>query len=217
MGKTILKNKEANLQQCLFGEHLLPENPSLPVALVESEKTAVVMAGFLPNVVCLATGGKNGARWTDRTVYKALKGRKVVIYPDLGAFDEWSEKAKILGTACSYQVSKLLEQKAQGNDWQEGYDIADYFIKPQTEQGQEEGLPRGWSYESFSNNHRVLLDADGIPATWSLCPKNTLEREAIAKEEARTGIQVNPSVGDLIERFGLVVESIEYWEPKEAS
>lgn len=250
MGKAILKDKEANLQQCLFGEHLLPENPGLPVALVESEKTAVVMAGFLPAVVWLATGGKNGAKWTERSVYQALEGRTVVIYPDLGAFDEWKEKAKILGTVCSYQVSELLEQKAQGNDWEEGYDIADYFIKPQNEtepptaqaepiQARENankpapqppeqepaaqeatpqayGLPPGWKYQTFADGWKVLLDADGLPATWNPCPKDELERLAIQKEEARAGIQANPAAGELVERLGLVLEAVEYWEPEEA-
>ncbi len=226
MGKAILKNREANLQQCLFGEHLLKENTGLTVAMVESEKTAVLMSGFLPDVIWLATGGKNGARWTDKSVYKALAGRTVVIYPDLGAFDEWKEKAKILGTVCSYQVSELLEQKAQGNDLNEGYDIADYFIKPKEEpiQAQEpepeasphaDGLPQGWKYEVFPNGHKVLIDNDGLPATWNLCPKNEMEKEAIEQEEKRTGIQANPVVGHLIERFGMEIESIEHWEPEE--
>lgn len=232
MGKTILKNKEANLQQCLFGEHLLSENPDIPVALVESEKTAVVMAGFLTSVIWLATGGKNGAKWTGKSVYKALEGRTVVIYPDLGAFNEWKEKAKILGTVCSYQVSELLEQKAKGNDWKEGYDIADYFIKPHTEPEQPtaqaeyvqakekpsqppqkpapqaEGLPNGWKYQTFSNGHKVLLDADGLPATWNLCPKDELERKAIEAEETRLGTKASPLAIEIVNRFGLSVESI---------
>ncbi len=127
MGKAVLK--DANLQQCLFGEHLLTRYPEAPVCLVESEKTALIMAGFLPAFVWLATGGKNGAKWTDREVYKALEGRKVVLYPDLGAFDAWKEKSKLLATVCDVTTSDLLERKAQGNDWEQGYDIADYFIK----------------------------------------------------------------------------------------
>lgn len=130
MGKAVLKNQEANLQQCLFGEHLLSQEEGKPVALVESEKTAVIMAGIMPGAIWLATGGKHGARlFTEREVYKALEGRKVVLYPDLGAFNDWQDKAKILATVCSYQVSTLLEQKAQGQDKEEGFDVADYFIK----------------------------------------------------------------------------------------
>lgn len=46
------------LSQCLFGEHLLAKYPDKPVALVESEKTAVVCACTNPDCVWLATGGK---------------------------------------------------------------------------------------------------------------------------------------------------------------
>ena len=38
MGKTILKNGEANLQQCLFGEHLLAQDHEKSIARVESKK-----------------------------------------------------------------------------------------------------------------------------------------------------------------------------------
>ena len=37
--------QEWTLTQCLFGEHLLPLFPEKPVALVESEKTAIICAG----------------------------------------------------------------------------------------------------------------------------------------------------------------------------
>lgn len=38
-----LKLSDFHLVQCLFGEHLLKERPTAPVALVESEKTALIM------------------------------------------------------------------------------------------------------------------------------------------------------------------------------
>ena len=86
LGKRILKAKNANLQQCFFGEHLLARNPQKPACLVESEKTAVIMAGIQPSAFWIATGGKNGCRWTSKEVYQALAGRQVILYPDLGAF-----------------------------------------------------------------------------------------------------------------------------------
>lgn len=129
-GKALLKNRDANLQQCLFGEHLLPLYPNAPVALVESEKTAVIMAGIQPSVIWLATGGSHGARWTAPEVYQALEGRRVILFPDLDKTDEWAEKGKILGAVChQVTVSRLLEEKAPAVDRREGYDIADYFIK----------------------------------------------------------------------------------------
>ena len=47
--------EEWELSQCLFGEHLLSLYPDRTVALVESEKTAVICAGFIPEYVWLAT------------------------------------------------------------------------------------------------------------------------------------------------------------------
>lgn len=216
MGKNILGDQNANLQQCFFGEHLLKENTGLPVALVESEKTAVLMAGYEPRAVWLATGGKNGAKWTERKVFQALEGRKVIIYPDLGAFNEWKEKAKILGTVCSYAVSDLIEQKAQGSDWEEGFDIADYFLKPQAqkpEQAQETPseniLPEGFTF--FGKT----LEFQGLPM-------GMLNEEELAEahtklkgKELEVMKKLNPAVGLLVDRFNLQIEAVEHHLPQE--
>ena len=53
--KHLFKGEE--LKQCLFGEHLLAKYPDKPVALVESEKTAVIMSRIYPDILWLATGG----------------------------------------------------------------------------------------------------------------------------------------------------------------
>jgi hypothetical protein len=39
--------KDWQLTQCLFGEHLLPQHPDKAVALVESEKTAIICAAHI--------------------------------------------------------------------------------------------------------------------------------------------------------------------------
>jgi hypothetical protein len=181
LGKRILEDQNANLQQCLFGEHLLPKFPEKTVCLVESEKTAIIMAGIFPEYIWLATGGKNGARWVDESVYKVLEGRAVILFPDLGAYNEWKEKAKILGTVCSHQVSDLLEQKAEGNDREEGYDLADYFMPKlekencEMEKGaiEEPGksghlltkeLSKGFSFARVRGKY--VLEKDGVPVSW---------------------------------------------------
>src|SRR5690606_26969704 len=58
-----------------------------------------------------------------------LRNRKVVLYPDLGAFDKWSEKTKELKSICSVSVSDLLEQVATEKERDNGFDIADYLIR----------------------------------------------------------------------------------------
>ena len=93
----ILKDKLPKgwmLYQCLFGEHLLPLRPQARVAIVESEKTAVVMAALLPQYIWLATGSCHGLT---REKLECLKGRRVSVFPDAGWYNDWSEKMKASG------------------------------------------------------------------------------------------------------------------------
>lgn len=183
VGKQILQDDGARLEQCFFGEHLLSQEPSKPVAIVESEKTAVLMTGFFPDCIWLATGGKNGVRWSSMETVAPLMGRQVILYPDLGAYAEWSDKASLLNGVCEYSVSTLLEDKAQGQDWERGYDIADYFLKQRlsVDQVKDDELPEGWSYHKLPGGGETVVDADGLPAIWNLCPKDDKERQWIEK------------------------------------
>jgi len=62
----------------------------------ESEKTAILMSVLQPQYIWLATGGKSGCKWYTPEVAHVLTGRKVILYPDLGAYEAWSEKAQAL-------------------------------------------------------------------------------------------------------------------------
>ena len=55
---SVLHKGDYNLKQCFFGEHLLSEDKSRPVALVESEKTAIIASYYLPQFLWIASGGK---------------------------------------------------------------------------------------------------------------------------------------------------------------
>ena len=129
-GKGLLNDYNANTVQCLFGEHLLTEYPIARVAIVESEKTAIVASVFFPNMVWLATGGKNGARWTDPTVCKALAGRDIILFPDLNEFDKWTQKAQEVkrSVSCKIAVSNLLESIATDEQRAGGLDLADFLL-----------------------------------------------------------------------------------------
>lgn len=194
VGKNLLKKEEPNLVQCLFGEHLLAKYPGKPVAIVESEKTSLIMAGFLPAFVWLATGGKNGAKWTDWEVYKALEGRQVVLYPDLGAFDAWKEKSKLLATVCDVTTSDLLECKAQGNDWEQGYDLADYFVKAHQQPQESTEAPRAEAEAvhitesaqeapqeapAMEEKLEAIRSAQGLPAGITVAQNGVLEYNGI--------------------------------------
>ena len=45
---TELNLVDYNLKQCLFGEHLLSDNPAKPIAIVESEKSALIATHYTP-------------------------------------------------------------------------------------------------------------------------------------------------------------------------
>lgn len=95
------------LTQCLFGEHLLKQYPFKNVAIVESEKTAVICSSFWPEYVWLATGGKS--QLNNRL--QVLKGRKIVAFPDVDGYKEWKEKLSQV-PELDIMVSDILEKNA---------------------------------------------------------------------------------------------------------
>ena len=112
------------LTQCLFGEHLLRQYPLKNVALVESEKTAVICSSFWPEYIWLATGGKS--QLNDRL--QVLRGRKVVAFPDVDGYLEWKEKlSQVRGLDIT--VSDVLEESATAEDRVNHVDIADLLIR----------------------------------------------------------------------------------------
>ena len=110
--------------QCLFGEHLLAKHPDAKVALVESEKTAVIAAGILPKYIWLATGGKSqfNARLS------VLKGRTIIAFPDVDGYDLWRRNAAEM-PELQITVSDLLERVATPEDRKNHIDIADLLIR----------------------------------------------------------------------------------------
>ena len=107
------------LTQCLFGEHLLAKHPDAKVALVESEKTAVIAAGILPKYIWLATGGKS--QFNVRL--SVLKGRTIIAFPDVDGYDLWRRKAAEM-PELQITVSDLLERVATPEDRKNHIDIA---------------------------------------------------------------------------------------------
>jgi hypothetical protein len=61
-------------------EHLLRDNTKM-VAIVESEKTAIIASIYLPDMIWLACGGCGNL---SLKLCEPLKGRKVVLFPDAG-------------------------------------------------------------------------------------------------------------------------------------
>jgi len=115
-----MKLQDFNLSQCLFGEHLLSTDRNRPVAIVESEKTAIIASCYCPAFIWLACGGCANLNIKR---CEPLRGKRVVLFPDNGKCQEWSEKARGLSTICSVSTSNILERK----EITAGADIADYL------------------------------------------------------------------------------------------
>jgi hypothetical protein len=116
----VLKLKRFSLNQCFFGEHLLTGNTK-PIAIVESEKTSIIASVYFPKYTWLASGGKEGI---SEKKCEILRGRKVVLFPDLNAFDSWNKIAIAFG----FDISDILERNATDDQRTEGWDLADYLI-----------------------------------------------------------------------------------------
>ncbi len=115
------------LNQCLFGLHQLNTNgTSKVIAIVESEKTAILMTAFMPQYIWMATGGLSNLS-LDK--FEPLRYRKLILYPDLNAFDKWQDKIQDLKALnCQIKISNLLEAMASTKEKNQGYDLADYLV-----------------------------------------------------------------------------------------
>ena len=113
------------LTQCLFGEHLLPQHQDKTVALVESEKTAIICSAMMPQYLWLATGGKSGLT-SERL--SSLKGRKIIVFPDIDAFKDWQQKIFTF-PHLDIRISRLLEDNATPADRAAHIDLADWIIQ----------------------------------------------------------------------------------------
>ena len=117
------KETNFNLCQCLFGLHRINEDYQKTIAIVESEKTAIVMSVFLPDFIWLATGSKGNFKFD---LLEPIKNRNIIAYPDKGEFNNWLNKATDLNAVgFKIAVSNLLEQ----TNFENGFDLADYYFK----------------------------------------------------------------------------------------
>lgn len=117
-----LKDPDFNLNQCLFGLHQIIEDTQKTIAIVESEKTAIVMSIFIPDYNWMATGSKGNFKFE---LLEPIKKRNIIAFPDKGAYSDWLNKATHLNTFnFKIAVSDLIEQ----TDFENGFDLADYYF-----------------------------------------------------------------------------------------
>jgi hypothetical protein len=158
------KLKVEPIEQCLFGLHLLMVDHG-PIGLVESEKTAVIMAGQLPDYTWLACGGK-----TNLSKVHVLKGKRVVAFPDTDAYSQWVERL----TPYGFKISKALQNRVEDPD--RGYDLADFVEKvPSGVRLRESGrrLPDLTSsdkpyFETLNDGRTIEMHPAGYPLSWAV-------------------------------------------------
>ncbi|MFI5159101.1 MAG: DUF6371 domain-containing protein, partial [Sphingobacteriales bacterium] len=116
------------LQQCFFGEHLLCENTTAPIAIAESEKTAVMASIMMPQFTWLAAGSLHGL---DAHKCKALAHRSVLLFPDVGAYHHWTDCARTLNLripTATFTVHAEMERTATTEERAAGADMADRWV-----------------------------------------------------------------------------------------
>jgi len=124
-----------NLAQCLFGIHQIRNAPKTQeIAIVESEKTAVIMSALYPEYIWMATGALNGI---NHKKFEPLMGYPIVLYPDLGKPDKrgrtpyqlWEMKGydlDLIGHNCS--LSYILEEVKTPERIEQGWDLLDLCL-----------------------------------------------------------------------------------------
>jgi len=134
-----------NFKLCFFGEHLIKEYPDKTIAIVESEKTAIVASIFMPDMVWVATGGNSGCKWREWSVFNVLKDRNVLLFPDFGyynkkslktCFEEWNDRATAIMQRmnCKIIMSRVLEDYFPDSERMD-QDLADLLIVQENGKG----------------------------------------------------------------------------------
>jgi hypothetical protein len=181
-----LKLESFNLQQCYFGEHLLKLEPGKPVALVESEKTAIVASAYLPGFIWLAVGSLQNINVAK---CKPLAGRKVVLFPDLNGFEKWSQKAAELQKAIPgtrFDVSDLLERKATEAERQSGLDLADYLTRFDWRSFNQEPEPKPKPKKVLSQIERLQAATESLMESCQPEPQTRVEPQQLRRREPVT-------------------------------
>ena len=92
-----------NYRQCLFGLHLV--DGTKPVALCESEKTAILMSVYQPEFIWVACGGSEMIKEPKRLA--ELK-RLDKVFPDNGQFEKWEQQTKTFSRQMDVSVDKAV-------------------------------------------------------------------------------------------------------------
>lgn len=109
---------------CLFGEHLIPENPKSDINIVEAEKTAIIASIVYPDSVWIATGGSQGL--TDQKAL-GLTGLKNKIFL-ISDFDDSGRKSFEKGRELLANMNLNVHLNNPFPEITDGTDLADIIL-----------------------------------------------------------------------------------------
>ena len=128
-------NAAHETSHCFFGEHLVSPH-CCTVAVVEAEKTAVILSELYPQYIWLASGGL-GEVQPDK--FRALRGCKVILFPDTDpdgiAYSRWSNAAEEVMRSVFWEgsppirVSRILEDHATEEQKRRKIDLVDFITE----------------------------------------------------------------------------------------
>ena len=128
-------NAAHETSHCFFGLHLVSPH-CCTVAVVEAEKTAVILSEFYPQYIWLASGGL-GEVQPDK--FRALRGCKVILFPDTDpdgiAYSRWSNAAEEVMRSVFWEgsppirVSRILEDHATEEQKRRKIDLVDFITE----------------------------------------------------------------------------------------
>ena len=91
-----------NYRQCLFGLHLV--DGTKPVALCESEKTAILMSVYQQEFTWVACGGSEMLNVQRISELKRLEK----VFPDNGQFEKWEQRTKMFNRQMDVSVDRAV-------------------------------------------------------------------------------------------------------------
>ena len=162
-----------NLNQCLFGLHLINKFPDKPVVVVESEKSAFVCSMLDSRFLWLAIGGKSQL---SEERLRPIKNKRIILHPDFDGVTEWTQKADELNRrGFTIKVSSFVANHAtEPTD-----DICDILMR--------ERKPITADLSEDNTQDDKVIEVQVSPQQKAL----------------QTMIQANPVISTLIDKFAL--------------
>lgn len=130
--------KSHHATRCLFGLHLISKparhEDGQPIAIVESEKTAVICSMLIPRAIWMATGGMNNLHAELFTPFQG-SGYRIILFPDTDpegkAYALWRKHAAEISskTGLAIYTSDILERLSTPDQKERKIDLVELLLE----------------------------------------------------------------------------------------